>query len=293
MVTLSVLAVVAGAFEYWRTHRAQPEPTRELWFQGVDYERLVRVRPRPIVAHVVRIDLGAPGIEFVVTPPEPTAKGDVRSRTTSAFLEQHGLQVAINASYFYPFRNDHPLSYEPRTGDPVRVVGPTASRGARYGTPLGSAATLYLSRDGQVSFDGSSGEIWNAVSGLGYVLESGARAKLVEDAFTRAPYPRTIAATDASARTLLLLVVDGKQPGYSEGVTLAEAAELLLELGAFTAIQLDGGGSSTLVRSDTDGGARVVSSPANFKVPGWERSIGTSLGIKATRLPHGITPPLR
>jgi hypothetical protein len=281
VITLSVLATVAVAFEYWRTHRSQPAPAREQLFKGVDYERLVRVLPRPIVAHVVRIDFSEPGVDFFVTPPEPSPKGDVRSRTTSTFLEQHGMQLAINANYFYPFRNDHPLSYEPHPGDPVHVVGTTASRGVRYGKPFAGEATIYISRDRQISFDEPRGAVWNAVSGLCYVLQDGVRAKLVEDAFTRIPYPRTIVATDAAARTLLLLVVDGKQPGYSEGVTLAEAADLLLELGAFTAVQLDGGGSSTLVRADASGGAHVVNTPANFKVPGWERSIATQLGVKA------------
>ena len=57
-------------------------------------------------------------------------------------------------------------------------------------------------------------------------------------------------------------------------------AELFAREGAFTAIQLDGGGSSTLVRE-----GEVKSMPANFQVPGWERSVATHLGVRAPPLP--------
>jgi hypothetical protein len=46
---------------------------------------------------------------------------------------------------------------------------------------------------------------------------------------------------------LLLVVVDGRQPGYSRGMTLRELAELLRRLGAVQAMNLDGGGSSEMV----------------------------------------------
>jgi hypothetical protein len=46
---------------------------------------------------------------------------------------------------------------------------------------------------------------------------------------------------------MLLVVVDGRQPGYSRGMTLRELAELLQRLGATQAMNLDGGGSSEMV----------------------------------------------
>jgi hypothetical protein len=49
-----------------------------------------------------------------------------------------------------------------------------------------------------------------------------------------------------AARKLLLVVVDGRQPGYSVGVTLEEMGYLMAALGATTAVGLDGGGSSQL-----------------------------------------------
>jgi Phosphodiester glycosidase len=58
--------------------------------------------------------------------------------------------------------------------------------------------------------------------------------------------PRTLAGVRADGK-LLLVTVDGRRPGWSVGMTLPEAARLMRSLGARDAINLDGGGSSTMV----------------------------------------------
>ena len=46
---------------------------------------------------------------------------------------------------------------------------------------------------------------------------------------------------------LLFVVVDGRSPGYSAGVTMTGLAQIMADLGATTAYNIDGGGSSTMV----------------------------------------------
>jgi len=58
--------------------------------------------------------------------------------------------------------------------------------------------------------------------------------------------PRTMAGIDERGR-LLLVTVDGRQPGVGEGVTLQEGAHLMQSLGAVDAMNLDGGGSTAMV----------------------------------------------
>lgn len=58
--------------------------------------------------------------------------------------------------------------------------------------------------------------------------------------------PRTAVATDATGKQVWLVVVDGRRPGYSLGVTLGNLADYLVSLGATEALNLDGGGSSTI-----------------------------------------------
>lgn len=58
--------------------------------------------------------------------------------------------------------------------------------------------------------------------------------------------PRTAVGRTPEAR-VLMVVVDGRQPGYSAGVTLEELAYLVADLGAQEAVGLDGGGSSQML----------------------------------------------
>jgi hypothetical protein len=69
---------------------------------------------------------------------------------------------------------------------------------------------------------------------------------------------------------MLLVVVDGRQPGYSVGMTLQELANLMASLGAQNAINLDGGGSSAMWVN----GLRVTR-PSD----GFERGVGSALVV--------------
>lgn len=95
------------------------------------------------------------------------------------------------------------------------------------------------------------------------------------------PYARSIAALDPTGTTLWLIVVDGKQPDYSEGATLADIEQLIKQIGADIALNLDGGGSTTLVTS-TRSGAKLLNAPIHGKWPMNERPVATHLGIYAS-----------
>jgi exopolysaccharide biosynthesis protein len=76
-------------------------------------------------------------------------------------------------------------------------------------------------------------------------------------AFVNDGHPRTAIARLASG-ALLLVTVDGRQPGESIGMPLTTLAELLIELGAVEAMNLDGGGSTTMVVQD-----KIVNRPSD------------------------------
>jgi exopolysaccharide biosynthesis protein len=79
------------------------------------------------------------------------------------------------------------------------------------------------------------------------------------------PNPRTAVGITAEG-VILLVVVDGRQAGYSAGLTLGQLASLMRSLGAVDATNLDGGGSSTvavqgdLMNRPSDGRQRPVPS---------------------------------
>jgi hypothetical protein len=96
--------------------------------------------------------------------------------------------------------------------------------------------------------------------------------------FAAMRHPRTAVGLARDGRRLLLLVVDGRQKGYSDGMTLRELAELMRDLGARDAINLDGGGSTTLVYAEprSTGPLRIANRPSD---PAGERPVGDALAI--------------
>ena len=91
--------------------------------------------------------------------------------------------------------------------------------------------------------------------------------------------PRTAIGTNHNGRFIYLVVVDGRQPFYSEGATFAELAGLLHELGASYAMSLDGGGSSTMVIEGEDGKPVILNSPIDSYIPLRERPVANHLGV--------------
>lgn len=97
--------------------------------------------------------------------------------------------------------------------------------------------------------------------------------------FAPVRHPRTIVGVGANGRRLLLITIDGRQPGYSVGTTNRESARVALELGATQAINLDGGGSTAMAI------ARYRAGSATFEVanrpsdPQGERAVANALVI--------------
>ena len=87
----------------------------------------------------------------------------------------------------------------------------------------------------------------------------------------------TAAGFAANGRRLLLVVIDGRQAGYSAGTTTRETAMLLRDLGAREAVNLDGGGSTAMVVRDWKAGTqRIVNKPSDAV---GERAVGDALGV--------------
>src|SRR5206468_2162421 len=89
--------------------------------------------------------------------------------------------------------------------------------------------------------------------------------------------PRTAAGVDRDGRTLWLMVVDGRQPGFSEGVAVNELAGLMKEVGCWDALNLDGGGSSIMLLSTNGANLEIMNRPSGFA----PRPLPVMLGIKS------------
>lgn len=126
---------------------------------------------------------------------------------------------------------------------------------------VGSLATVHWGLEGEPAM---------AISGEKILLRDGRR--LVEN--DRELHPRTAIGIDRDQGRILLLVIDGRQR-FSRGYTLVELARMLRSLGAEDALNLDGGGSSTMVGAGQSGEVKVLNSPSD----GQQRHIPDGIAV--------------
>ena len=120
-----------------------------------------------------------------------------------------------------------------------------------------------------------------AVGGFPVLVRDSAEVPGLDSAgaatFAPVRHPRTIVGVAAGGRRLLLITIDGRQPGYSAGTTNRESAAIALALGATEAINLDGGGSTAMAIARRRGSTfEVVNRPSD---PQGERAVGNALVV--------------
>ena len=280
-LALLCLPLAVIGFQFYPLSRPPRAYHHAELFEGIEYTRRIRAVPRPLVIHTMTIDLTVPDIAFLVTPTDPGT--EIAARTTSAFLHEFGTQVAINGSFFEPFKARTPWDYYPRAGDRVRVNGLAISNSTAYSEPQEAWPMLCIA-DGRVTIDRAYCPLdtTQALAGNRLLVENGQAVKHAD----ASRHPRTAVALGGEGTKLWLVVIDGRQRRYSEGVTLAELAEIILELGADVAINLDGGGSSTMVAAGPRG-PEILNAPIHTGIRMRQRPVANHLGIYARPLIEG------
>jgi exopolysaccharide biosynthesis protein len=119
-----------------------------------------------------------------------------------------------------------------------------------------------------------------AITGNVFLIRDGQR-KARDD---REMHPRTAVGIDYDTGVIFLLVIDGRQ-SHSRGYTMVETAKLMQYLGADEALNLDGGGSSTMVAQRRNGKVKVMNSPSD----GHQRSVPN--GLEVLYDPTATPPP--
>jgi hypothetical protein len=105
-------------------HRPAQQPQTQKLFQGIAYQRIFRSIPRPMMVHIVTLELNAPGLKPFVTPSTPSVQpAHTVARVTSTFVKEFGVQLAVNGNFFYRFHEETPWDYYPHQGDRVSAIG--------------------------------------------------------------------------------------------------------------------------------------------------------------------------
>lgn len=279
-------------------------------FVGITYADKTETMPRPLHMHVAQINLTAPGIRFKVSP----AGGDrevVRQSTLNFLIQEHA-QLAINAHFFLPFPSEDTTAWIIGLGaSEGNVYSAFEAPEQRYALVV-DAPAINIDRDNHATLvhrdpaftDGKhvreNVALWNVVAGSSQIVTDGkisipvykdgehtngaldpggpnnySNAKAWSDATTA----RTSIGLSGDRRTLTLFTVDVR--GGSEGMTLSEVAGVLIrEFGVVDALNLDGGGSTTMAMEGIDGKPSIVNVSSDN--PGG-RVVATSLAVFAQR----------
>lgn len=231
----------------------------------------------PWAVHVAEADLARCDLALRAMQADGREHGGGGREPVSSMVARAsgGALAAVNADFFTP--EGVPLGLEIvqgrmtharerpglvwRAGEPpwmgdVRISGDTVFAGRAY--PRGR-------EDGVTVAVGGRPELLDAGRRVGDLLVSSVPG------FAASRHPRTAVAYDGRTARLWLVVVDGRQPPHSVGMTLPELAALLEALGATDALNLDGGGSSVMVV-----GARPWNRPADT---GGERPVANALAL--------------
>jgi hypothetical protein len=280
LIVVFVIGLCITAYLIYDRGRPAPVPVKRAIFDGaVTYHRRVYYLPRLVIAHVLVVDTKSNGFRLLVTPPDNSDGPPLNARTTSQFLEEFDVQIAVNGDGFQPWWSRGPLDYYPQPGDPVTPTGFTASNGKAYAAGESNEPVLYISRRGGLSFR-KPGRVFNAIAGDRYLVQGGEKVAKLDNSERD---PRTAIGFNKNGRWLYLVVVDGRQPLYSAGATFDELADILMAHGAYFGMSLDGGGSTTMVIEGADGQPVILNSPIDQYVPGRERPVANHIGIFLSR----------
>jgi hypothetical protein len=259
----------------------------ERLFKGVRYGAISRSKPRTLRIHVVELDLDGTGVRLLVTPPNPKSKGgmdEVLLQKTTTFARKSKVQVAINGTFFMRGEGSK------KEGEPAGVNFFAAHDGRAYSQGPEDQVLFRWSKTLGMDLWVEPGKApWEFKPGDGQMVLGMARwAQLLREGEAIAgngkdQHPRTAIGLSKDRMKAWLVVVDGRQWGISEGMTLSELAILMKELGAHTAINLDGGGSTTMVIQQPGGRHKVVNRPSDYFPLSVERPCGTHIGVFAEK----------
>ncbi|MES2124647.1 MAG: phosphodiester glycosidase family protein [Gemmatimonadota bacterium] len=197
------------------------------------------------------------------TTPRDSSTGGVVERTLVLLARHHNtlrfrLEGGLRQGGGSPLGPEYALVGGSRSGGRLAALGPA-------GTPLEFSMVTSPARGPIAALAGGQPRL--VVNGRGLADTALADAEAT-NANLRQRHPRSAVGFTRDSSTLLLVTVDGRQPA-SAGMDLLELSRLMLRLGAFEALNLDGGGSSTLIVA-----GEVVNRPSDREGP---RAIGNAL----------------
>ena len=241
---------------------------RQLTTLGLEYRLQELEEPRPNRVHILRVDLANRSIQpAVVIAADPDGDGPAEAALTDP------LKLAGDPAVL-AFVNTNPWDSLPDStgkkdrswfeGQPVDIQGLAVSGGHLRSLAGSGGASVWVDEQGRVFLGDVPGDrpVVEGVAGFQQIVR--------EEAVVVPPggplHPRTAIGVDRTGSVIWLVVVDGRQAQYSEGMTLQELGGVMRDLGCWSATNMDGGGSSVMGLAGDDGSLRVVNSPSDRRL---------------------------
>jgi exopolysaccharide biosynthesis protein len=256
---------------------------------GVRHVRLETDTPRLMKINILRVDLTTPGLEFTATgrapgwgepmPDYPERIIRTKRQRTRVYMKEvrssgKNMIVAVNASPWGPWVK--PFNHKFAAPPGVHILD-----GEIISDDGTKRPTFVVYKDGTPAIvNGIPKEDYSrikiSVTGFSIVVKDG-KVLYVDEQL----HPRTLYGISADKRYVYLMTIDGRQPDWSLGAACSDGGKILVAAGASDVINMDGGGSSTLIYWDEKAGKMVSLCRHNKK--GAERTVGNNVGIILNR----------
>lgn len=185
------------------------------------------------------------------------------------YVENYNAVVGVNADFF-----------NMSTGEPS---GALVMEGVKY-HGVGSGNFFAILDDGTPVLGAPSewaayeNRIVEAVGGSVFLVKNGEIVITETTNYYNSRASRTCVGITADGK-VVLMVLDGRQEPFSAGGAMIELAQIMLDAGCVTAINLDGGGSTTFAaKAEGSNEVKIVNSPSD----GFARSVSSSLLVVST-----------
>jgi exopolysaccharide biosynthesis protein len=287
LILLTLLLTPLARGEFPTTHPYQP----------IEYHHELRADPIQSI-YIITVDLTDPRVSIRVAPGGADPDGAGPWQTTLLpvrdIAAREHFDIAVNASFFAINRSNiaeekAEASGKAATtlssknigyvaGDWARSIGWTMSDGKLLSTTSNNWPIFYISADGVAKIDQPEKiptDVRQIVAGNCLLLKNGQPAGPFTGAMA-VRHPRTAIGLNRDNTKLILLTVDGRRPLSAWGMTAAEMVDEFQKLNCWTAMNLDGGGSTTLIMRDPQTSElKVLNNPSDNR----QRPVSDAIGI--------------
>ncbi|PFA69127.1 hypothetical protein CN378_04405 [Bacillus sp. AFS015802] len=221
---------------------------------------------KKIESFVVDVDVQNPSVSIEAgTPNDGTAFGlqPVRQQASAADGENHKVVSAVNAD-FYNMATGEPTGIVFKDGNAVKAQ--LRQGWGFFGVKKSGEAVIGSTAE----YDGVKDDLQEALGGNAILVKNSQVYQTPQTGEEKEP--RTAVGIKADG-DVFFAVIDGRQEPYSSGISMPDLAQLMIDLGAVSALNLDGGGSSTFTTRTLGGDDLEVD---NMPSDRGERSVANS-----------------